>query len=79
MASGGMIPGILTCVFSGCMAALGLYFLSRCAAKAPPRRASFFAISQMTFPSAAIWFDVAIAIKCFGVSIRYVKLRFMTF
>lgn len=71
MASGGIIPGVLTCVFSGCMGALGLYFLSRCATKAPPRRASFFAISQLTFPSAAVWFDVAIAIKCFGVSISY--------
>jgi len=76
MASGGLIPGVLTCILSGFMAALGLYFLSRCAAKAPSRRSSFFAISQLTFPSAAVWFDVAIAIKCFGVSIRCAKPPF---
>ncbi|PVF99817.1 putative AVT6-involved in amino acid efflux from the vacuole [Serendipita vermifera] len=71
MASGGIIPGVITCVFSACTGALGLYFLSRCAAKAPYRRSSFFAVSQMTFPSASVWFDAAIAIKCFGVSISY--------
>ncbi|KAG8785522.1 hypothetical protein FRC15_001207 [Serendipita sp. 397] len=71
MASGGIIPGVITCIFSGCTAAFGLYLLSRCAAKAPHRKSSFFAISQMTFPSASVWFDTAIAIKCFGVSISY--------
>lgn len=72
MASGGIIPGVLTCLFSACTAMFGLYLLSRCAAKAPHRHASFFAVSQMTFPSASVWFDVAIAVKCFGVSIRCV-------
>jgi amino acid permease len=70
MASVGIIPGILACLFSGAVAALGLFFLSKCAAKAPHRRASFFAVSQMTFPKAAVFFDAAVAIKCFGVSIR---------
>lgn len=70
MASAGIIPGILTCFFSGAIAALGLFFLSKCAAKAPHRRSSFFAVSQMTFPKAAVLFDAAVVIKCFGVSIR---------
>jgi amino acid permease len=71
MASAGIIPGILTCVFSGAVAAFGLYLLSVCATKAPHRRASFFAIAQLTFPSAAVFFDAAIATKCFGVSVSY--------
>ena len=70
MASSGIIPGMLTCILSGGVAAFGLYLLSRCAVKTPHRRASFFAIAQLTFPKAAVLFDAAIAIKCFGVSIR---------
>lgn len=72
MASAGMIPGMITCIFSGSVAAFGLYLLSLCAAQTSHRRASFFAVAQLTFPKAAVFFDAAIAIKCFGVSIRYV-------
>ncbi|KAJ6456083.1 vacuolar amino acid transporter 5 [Mycena sanguinolenta] len=71
MASAGMIPGMLTCLFSGSVAVFGLYLLSLCAARAPHRRSSFFAVAQMTFPRAAVFFDAAIAAKCFGVSISY--------
>lgn len=71
MASAGILPGVITCVFSGSVAVFGLYLLSLCATKAPHRRASFFAIAQLTFPKAAIFFDAAIAIKCFGVSVSY--------
>lgn len=76
MASAGIIPGIITCIFSGSVAFLGLYLLSRCATRTPHRHASFFAVAQLTYPSAAVFFDLAIAIKCFGVSIRYVRRRF---
>ncbi|KAF7308221.1 Aa-trans domain-containing protein [Mycena chlorophos] len=71
MASAGILPGMLTCIFSGSVAAFGLYLLSLCAARAPHRRSSFFAVAQMTFPRAAVFFDAAIAAKCFGVSISY--------
>ncbi|KAJ7117491.1 transmembrane amino acid transporter protein-domain-containing protein [Mycena epipterygia] len=71
MASAGIIPGMITCIFSGSVAVFGLYLLSLCAARAPHRRSSFFAVAQMTFPRAAIFFDAAIAAKCFGVSISY--------
>ncbi|OSX64234.1 hypothetical protein POSPLADRAFT_1045325 [Postia placenta MAD-698-R-SB12] len=71
MASAGMIPGMITCLFSGGVAAFGLYLLSLCAVKAPHRGASFFAIAEITFPRAAVFFDAAIATKCFGVSISY--------
>jgi amino acid permease len=72
MASAGMIPGMITCLFSGSVAACGLYLLSICASKTPHRRSSFFAVAQLTYPKAAIFFDAAIAVKCFGVSIRSV-------
>ena len=62
---------MLTCVFSGGAAAFGLYLLSRAATKTPHRRSSFFAVAELTYPKAAIFFDAAIAIKCFGVSIRW--------
>ncbi|KAI0766633.1 transmembrane amino acid transporter protein-domain-containing protein [Trametes elegans] len=71
LASAGIIPGMITCLFSGGVAAFGLYLLSLCAHKAPHRRASFFAVAELTFPRAAVFFDAAIAIKCFGVSISY--------
>ncbi|KAI0272366.1 vacuolar amino acid transporter 5 [Gloeopeniophorella convolvens] len=71
LASAGIIPGMLTCLFSGSVAAFGLYLLSSAARKAPHRRASFFAVANLTFPRAAVFFDAAIAIKCFGVSISY--------
>lgn len=71
MASAGIIPGVITCIFSGSVAAFGLYLLSLCARKTPHRRASFFAVAQLTFPRAAVFFDAAIATKCFGVSISY--------
>ncbi|KAG2136189.1 transmembrane amino acid transporter protein-domain-containing protein [Suillus cothurnatus] len=71
MASSGIIPGIFTCIFSGCTGAFGLYILSLSARRTPHRSSSFFAVAQLTFPQAAIFFDAAIAIKCFGVSISY--------
>ncbi|KAF8817431.1 vacuolar amino acid transporter 5 [Phlegmacium glaucopus] len=71
MASAGLIPGVITCALSGCIGGFGLYLLSRCAPRANYRHASFHAISKLTFPRAAVFFDAAIATKCFGVSISY--------
>ncbi|KDE05490.1 hypothetical protein MVLG_04178 [Microbotryum lychnidis-dioicae p1A1 Lamole] len=70
-ASGGMFPGVLTVIWCGLCAALGLYFLSRSAAQAPHRAASFAALSRLTFPKLGRVFDLAIFLKCFGVSISY--------
>ncbi|KAG6381646.1 transmembrane amino acid transporter protein-domain-containing protein [Boletus reticuloceps] len=75
MASAGIIPGMITCAFSGAVCGFGLYLLTRCAPATPHRRSSFFAVSQLTFPQAAVLFDAAVAIKCFGVSVRYVLTR----
>ncbi|EJD07295.1 uncharacterized protein FOMMEDRAFT_15993 [Fomitiporia mediterranea MF3/22] len=71
MASAGIIPGMISCVLCGCIASFGLYLLSRCAQYTAHRSSSFFAVSKLTFPNAAVFFDAAIATKCFGVSVSY--------
>ncbi|KAJ2777952.1 hypothetical protein H4R18_004881 [Coemansia javaensis] len=71
MASLGLVFGSLVIVLSACTSGLGLYLLSRCARRTSGRDASFFAVSKLTYPRAAVFFDAAIAVKCFGVSISY--------
>ncbi|KAG1048334.1 hypothetical protein G6F43_009270 [Rhizopus delemar] len=71
MASVGIIPGIFLILLSAAASGIGLYFLSRCAARTEGRQASFFAISKLTWPKVAVLFDLAIAIKCFGVAVSY--------
>ncbi|KAK4047503.1 Tricalbin-2 [Microbotryomycetes sp. JL221] len=70
-ASGGLIPGVITVLFCGATSAFGLYCLSRCASKAPDRAASFAALSALTYPRLGRVFDLAIFLKCFGVSVSY--------
>ncbi|KAJ2493244.1 hypothetical protein IWW37_000707 [Coemansia sp. RSA 2050] len=71
MAALGLVLGSLVIVFSACTSGMGLYLLSRCARRTSGRDSSFFAVSKLTYPKAALFFDAAIAIKCFGVSISY--------
>ncbi|KNF03664.1 hypothetical protein PSTG_03184 [Puccinia striiformis f. sp. tritici PST-78] len=75
-AQGGLIIGFVTVVICGLMAYLGLYLLSLCAAhpSIPHRTASFSSISKLTYPQASTLFDLAIAVKCFGVSISYLLI-----
>ncbi|ORZ08194.1 transmembrane amino acid transporter protein-domain-containing protein [Absidia repens] len=71
MASVGLLPGVFVIVLSAVASGLGLYLLSCCARKTKGRHASFFAISKLTWPKMAVVFDLAIAIKCFGVAVSY--------
>ncbi|KAF8925730.1 hypothetical protein BGZ58_000522 [Dissophora ornata] len=71
LATVGLLLGSFMIVFSALASGLGLYFLSRSASKTEGRSASFFACSKLTYPWAAVIFDFAIAIKCFGVGISY--------
>ncbi|KAF9163938.1 hypothetical protein DFQ27_002708 [Actinomortierella ambigua] len=71
LATVGILMGSFMIVFSAMASGLGLYFLTRSASRTIGRSASFFACSKLTYPSAAVWFDLAIAIKCFGVGISY--------
>jgi len=67
----GIVLGTLVILWSGTTAAFGLYLQSRCARYLERGTASFFALSQITYPNAAVLFDAAIAIKCFGVGVSY--------
>ncbi|KAI9353814.1 transmembrane amino acid transporter protein-domain-containing protein [Obelidium mucronatum] len=73
LASTGLGFGSLLIALSGLASAFGLTLLTHCASKIG-RHSSFFQISKLTYPQAAIWFDLAIAIKCFGVSISYLVI-----
>ena len=63
--------GVSIVVWSGLVAGFGLYLQARCAEYLERGSASFFALSQITYPNAAVIFDAAIAIKCFGVGVSY--------
>ena len=67
----GITLGTLVILWSGMTAAFGLYLQSRCARYLERGTSSFFALSQITYPNAAVIFDAAIAIKCFGVGVSY--------
>jgi amino acid permease len=67
----GIVLGILVILWAGVTAGFGLYLQTRCAKYLERGSASFFALSQITYPNAAVIFDAAIAIKCFGVGVSY--------
>jgi len=67
----GIALGISVIIWSGITAGFGLYLQARCAEYLDRGSASFFALSQITYPNAAVIFDAAIAIKCFGVAVSY--------
>ena len=67
----GIMLGVVLILWSGFTSAFGLYLQSRCARYLDRGTSSFFALSQMTYPNAAVIFDLAIAVKCFGVGVSY--------
>ncbi|PQE15792.1 amino acid transporter protein [Rutstroemia sp. NJR-2017a BBW] len=67
----GILLGTIVILWSGATAAFGLYLQSRCSRYLDRGTSSFFALSQITYPNAAVIFDAAIAIKCFGVGVSY--------
>lgn len=67
----GVTLGVTVIVWSGLTSGFGLYLQTKCARYLDRGSASFFALSQITYPNAAVVFDAAIAIKCFGVGISY--------
>ncbi|KAI9047058.1 hypothetical protein LZ554_009132 [Drepanopeziza brunnea f. sp. 'monogermtubi'] len=71
MAHMGILLGCFVILWSGLTAAFGLYLQTRCARYLERGSSSFFALSQITYPNAAVIFDAAIAIKCFGVGVSY--------
>lgn len=71
MSKFGITLGIFIIFFCGFTSAFGLYLQSRCARYIERGNASFFSLSQLTYPNASVVFDGAIAIKCFGVGVSY--------
>lgn len=67
----GILLGTIVILWAGLTAGFGLYLQTRCAAYLERGAASFFALSQITYPNAAVIFDAAIAVKCFGVGVSY--------
>ena len=67
----GIMLGTILIVWSGISSAFGLYLQSKCARYLDRGTSSFFALSQITYPNAAVLFDLAIALKCFGVGVSY--------
>ncbi|KNE70117.1 hypothetical protein AMAG_15092 [Allomyces macrogynus ATCC 38327] len=79
ISSVGLALGLVLVLVSGLAAAFGLWLLTHVArhlagsdrARGPRTPAGFFALSTITYPTAAVYFDAAIAIKCFGVATSY--------
>ncbi|EMC94077.1 hypothetical protein BAUCODRAFT_220106 [Baudoinia panamericana UAMH 10762] len=67
----GITLGTIVILWAGLTAGFGLYLQTRCARYLDRGASSFFALSQITYPNAAVVFDAAIAIKCFGVGVSY--------
>lgn len=67
----GISLGVVLIIWCGLTSAFGLYLQSRCARYLDRGTSSFFALSQITYPNAAVGFDAAIAVKCFGVGVSY--------
>ena len=67
----GVVLGVFVIIWAGLTSGFGLYLQIRCARYLDRGSASFFALSQMTYPNAAVFFDAAIAVKCFGVAVSY--------
>ncbi|VEU24411.1 DEKNAAC105631 [Brettanomyces naardenensis] len=68
VSKGGLFPGIILILISAFASLAGLYCLSFASKFTTPGHASFFHLSQKTIPALSGFFDLAIAIKCFGVS-----------
>lgn len=68
----GILLGVFVIVFSASTSAFGLYLQGKCSKYvADGEDASFFALSQLTYPMLSVVFDLAIAVKCFGVGVSY--------
>lgn len=68
----GLLFGILIITFCGCCALLGLLLQARVLKYIPQNsNASFFVLANQINPNLSVIFDIAIAVKCFGVGVSY--------
>ena len=66
----GLIPGAALICWCAATSAAGLLLLVACARTVGGRQQSFGSLAQRAIPRAARLFNLAIALKCYGVSIR---------
>lgn len=71
MSNMGIMLGVVVILWAGLTSGFGLYLQTRCARYLDRGGSSFFALSQITYPNAAVIFDAAITVKCFGVGVSY--------
>ncbi|CEP60233.1 amino acid transporter LALA0_S01e06040g [Lachancea lanzarotensis] len=67
----GLFFGFLMIFFCGLCSLAGLIIQGRVSKYVESKNASFFALSQVTYPQLSVVFDLAIAVKCFGVGVSY--------
>ena len=67
----GITLGTFVILWAGLTSGFGLYLQTKCARYLDRGGSSFFALSQITYPNAAVLFDAAITVKCFGVGVSY--------
>lgn len=67
----GLFPAFLVITFCALCSLLGLLLQARVAHYVPEKSASFFTLTQIINPNLSVLFDIAIAIKCFGVGVSY--------
>lgn len=72
--SQGVLLATLSILIAGLMTGIGLFFQAYAAGFLPKGQASFFTVSKITVPSLAVVFDLAIALKCFGVTVSYLVI-----
>ncbi|KAK4624507.1 Vacuolar amino acid transporter 5 [Fulvia fulva] len=71
MSNMGITLGTFVILWAGLTSGFGLYLQTKCARYLDRGGSSFFALSQITYPNAAVLFDAAITVKCFGVGVSY--------
>jgi amino acid permease len=71
----GILLGIIVILWAGVTAGFGLYLQIRYTRYFNRSASSFFALSRITYPNAAVTIDGAIAIKRFGVGVSYLIIR----
>lgn len=67
----GLICGYVVLTLCGVLAMTGLLIQARVAKYVDDKKASFFTLSNLISQKLSIIFDLAIAVKCFGVGVSY--------
>lgn len=70
----GIIFGIGLIIIAALTSGYGLFLQAYCSKYVPVGHATFFNLSQISYPKLSLIFDIAIAIQCFGCAMSYLVL-----